>query len=55
MDVSLLEQLLNLPQVRVSRYEFIHDEIIIWVYIPEGQHRCPHCGRYHRHVSEVTR
>jgi len=52
MDLYLLEQLLNLPQVRVSRYQFLNDEVIIWVYIPEGQHRCPKCGRYHHHVTE---
>lgn len=54
MDFNLLEQLLDLPRVHISRFEQTNDIIYIWVYIPDGQHRCPRCGRLHRHVTETT-
>jgi transposase len=54
MDYSLIEQLLDLPRVRIFRVEQKSDEIFIWVYIPDDNHRCPRCGKYHQKVSEIT-
>ena len=54
MDYNLIEQLLGLPRISISRIEQRDDEILIWIYIPEGNHRCPQCGKHHRTVSEVT-
>ncbi len=47
-DFSLFEELLNLPRIRISHIEHFKDEILIWVYIPEGNHRYPRCGKYHQ-------
>ena len=53
-NFSLIEELLDLPRIRISRIEQNEKEILIWIYIPQGNHRCPDCGKYHRHVTEIT-
>lgn len=54
MDYNLIEQLIDLPRIKIKRIEFQNDEVLIWIYLPEGQHRCPHCGKYHHRVTETT-
>jgi transposase len=54
MDFSFIEQLLGLSRIRVSDVQQTDDEIIISVYVPEGRHLCPRCGRYHNKVTEIT-
>lgn len=54
MNYYFLEQLLDLPRVRIRHIEQKEDEILIWVYIPDGQHVCPKCGMLHTKVSEIT-
>ena len=54
MDFSLIEQLLDLPGIRISRIQQCDDEISIWIHIPDGNHRCPRCKRYHKKVTEST-
>jgi len=51
MDFKAIEQLLDLPRVRVSQIKKTNDKIYLWLYIPEGQHICPVCGQYHSHVE----
>lgn len=53
-NYAFIEKLLDLPRIRISRIEQHKNEILIWVYIPEGNHRCPRCGTHHRQVTEVT-
>lgn len=54
MDYRLIEQLLDLPRIRISRIVQQQDAILIWVYVPDGQHVCPKCGLVHSKVSETT-
>ena len=54
MEFSLIEQLLDLPRIQISRIQQRDDEILIWVYISDGNHRCPRCNRYHKKVTEIT-
>jgi transposase len=54
MNYDLIEQLLDLPRIRIRRVEKKDDEIYIWIYVPEGNHICPKCGTFHRKVSEIT-
>jgi transposase len=52
MDFKLIEQLLNLPRVHVSRIDFGEDEICIWLNISSSQHKCPRCGKFTSTVTE---
>jgi transposase len=54
MNYEFLEQLLDLPRIRIRRFQMNKDEVYIWIYVPEGKHLCPKCGALHRHVSEIT-
>jgi len=54
MDYNLFEQLLGLPRIKISHIEQHDNEILIWIHIPNGNHRCPQCGKYHQTVTEVT-
>ena len=54
MNYDLVEQLLNLNRVKIRRIEQKKDEVLIWVYIPNGEHVCPKCGLIHTKVSEIT-
>lgn len=54
MDYQFIEQLLDLPRVRIRNIVYQKDEVHIWIYIPDGQHICPKCGLVHSSVSEVT-
>lgn len=54
MDYRLLEQLLGLSRIRVNQVQQTEDEILIWVSIRPGQHRCPRCGRCFDKISEFT-
>jgi len=54
MDYSLIEQLLGLPRIKISHIEQGDNEILICIYVPDGNHRCPQCGKYHQTVTEVT-
>jgi transposase len=54
MDYQLIEQLLNLPRIKIRNIVQQKDEILIWVYIPNGHHICPKCGQVHFKVSETT-
>ena len=53
MDIETVKELLNLPQVEVTKVRQTPEEILIWVHIPDGRHRCPRCGRFHTKVTEV--
>lgn len=53
MDYSLIEQLLDLPRVRITRIEQKDQTFLIYIYIPEGNHICPQCGKYHQKVTET--
>ena len=54
MNYDFIEQLLDLPRVRIRHIEQKEDEILIWIYIPDGQHVCPKCGMLHTTISEMT-
>jgi len=54
MDLSFIEQLLDLPQIRVRDVKILDNEIQIWIYIPDHQHVCPRCDRQHKKVTETT-
>ncbi len=54
MDYKLLEQLLDLPRIRVNDFRQTEDEILIAVSIGYGQHRCPRCDRKFAKVTEIT-
>ena len=54
MDYKLIEQLLNIPRTQVDRINQTKSEILIWVSIKPGQHRCPSCGRQFENISEIT-
>lgn len=54
MDFSFIEQLLDLPRIKIRRIVQQKAEILIWVYIPDGEHICPECGLVHSKVSETT-
>ena len=54
MNYEIIEQLLDLPRVRIKGIEQREEEILIWVYIPDAQHVCPKCGMIHTKVSEIT-
>ncbi len=41
MDYSLIEQLLGFPRIKISHIEQGDNEILVWIYIPDGNHRCP--------------
>ena len=47
MNYEIMQQLLDLPRVRIKDIEQREKEILIWVYIPDGQHVCPGCGMIH--------
>lgn len=52
MDFRLLEELLNLPRIRVEGFNQTEHEILITISICPGQHICPKCGRTFTKVSE---
>jgi len=54
MNYDLIEQLIDLSRVKIRHIEQKEDEILIWIYIPDGQHVCPKCGMIHTKVSETT-
>lgn len=54
MEYELIERLLDLPRIRISRIVQQENEILIWVYIPDGEHVCPKCGLVHTKVTEST-
>ena len=54
MNYEIIEQLLDLPRVRIKGIEQREEEILIWVYIPDAQHVCPKCGMILTKVSEIT-
>lgn len=54
MEYQLIEQLLALPRIRIRRIVQQPAEILIWVYVPDGEHVCPKCGSIHSKVSETT-
>ena len=53
MDLSTVKDLLNLPEIEVSKVNQTPEAIFIWVHVPAGHHRCPRCGRLHAKVTEV--
>ena len=53
MDLETIKELLNLPEIEVSKVRQTPEEVLIWVHIPDGRHRCPRCGRLHAKVTEV--
>lgn len=54
MHYNFIEQLLDFPRVRIRHIEQKKDEILIWIYISDGQHVCFKCGMIHTKVSEIT-
>lgn len=54
MGLELIEKLLDQPRIRVKDIIFANQEILVHVYIPLGNHRCPQCGKYHSKVTEKT-
>jgi transposase len=54
MDLELIKKLLNLPRVKVKDIIFSEKEILVHIYIPPGNHRCPQCGKYHSKITEKT-
>lgn len=55
MDLKTIEKLLELPRIKVTGAEIGDEEVVIYVEIPKGNHRCPKCGSCSRGISEETR
>jgi len=54
MDFELIEQLLGLPRIQIDQIRQTESDVLIWVSIKPGQHRCPRCGRQFENISEKT-
>ena len=54
MDLALIEKLLDLPRVKVNDISITNEEILVHIFIPPGNHRCPQCSKYHSKVTERT-
>ena len=54
MELELIEKLLDLPRIKVNDIIISNEEILVHIFIPPGNHRCPQCGRYHSKITEKT-
>lgn len=54
MELELIEKLLDLPCVKIKDLSLSTEEILLHIYIPQGNHRCPQCGKYHLKVTGKT-
>ena len=53
MDLKTVQDLLSLPRIEVVKFSQSEHEVLIWVRIPDGRHRCPRCGRLSQSVAET--
>lgn len=54
MEFELIERLLDLPRIKIKEVSYSNAEILVYVYIPMGNHHCPKCGKYHSKTTGKT-